>query len=80
MWHIRLFQGCDFLRGKFQRHCRNCIFEMIWFRGTDDRRGNSRFVEQPCQRDLGTLDIFGLGDFADPLNHFAVGIFCLAIE
>src|SRR5436309_955329 len=53
---------------------------MVQFRDADDRRGNLRFMEEPCQRYLSARHAARCGYFTQPLDNEAVVGFRGGIE
>src|SRR5271168_1209031 len=52
MRHVRLLQRSNLVGGEFHVHRCESVVEMVQFGGADDRGGNDRLGQQPCQRHL----------------------------
>ena len=50
--NVRLLEGGDLLGCQLDVHGCESIIEMVQFGGPDNRCGNDRLSEQPCQRHL----------------------------
>src|SRR4051794_38897223 len=62
------------------RKRRDGIFQVVRLRSADDRSGDGRFVQQPCERHLRTRDASGFRYLADALDHLAIRVLGSAVE
>src|SRR5262245_10273694 len=71
---IGLFDEREVLRRQFDRERADRIVEMRQLRRADDRRDNTRFGEEPGERDLRRLDPVPPGELDDAGGYCEVGV------
>ena len=74
VWHVKVFERGDLLRGELDGHGGERVVEMLRLGRADDRCGNDGFGQQPRQRDLRPRDTARGCDLGDLLDHLAVRV------
>jgi hypothetical protein len=80
MRNIRLFERRDFLRDELDGERGDGIFKMMRLGGTYDRCGDGGLGKKPCKRHLRARNPALLGDLAQAVDDFVVGVFRFSIK
>src|ERR1700743_3636499 len=78
MRFVELLQSLDLVFGQLQFQRGERILEVPGLAGADDRRGDGRLREDPCERDLGRLNVAFLGNRNDAVDDIEVTIAVVA--
>jgi hypothetical protein len=76
--NIGFFERGDLIGRQPYIHRCDRIIQVVQPGRADDRCGDDRLRQNPCQRDLGARDAACVGDLSDTVDDFPVGLLGLA--